>query len=158
MLIGFIRNEAALMLLAGRAGAASNRRTLPGTQMQLRCRTCHLFRAVTCSQHPTVATPACAHLSGRLLNTDANVTMSLLPDDAIQDVSELRPLPEPMIEGNYDGNSYCMRGNAFRKAVIEHEVRLHVGLSRRRHHVKQKSVEPTRSSLADGSTWGCHKH
>ena len=37
-------------------------------------------------------------------------------------VAQLRPVPAPMIEGNYEGNSYCMRGKAFRSAITEHQV------------------------------------
>lgn len=37
-------------------------------------------------------------------------------------VSQLSPVPEPLIEGNYEGNSLCMRGDDFRDRVTDHKV------------------------------------
>lgn len=43
--------------------------------------------------------------------------------DPIKSARELKPVPEPMLPGNYEGKSECMRGKAFRNVVIEESVR-----------------------------------
>lgn len=106
MLIGFIRNEAALMLLSGTAGRRS---------------------PVTAAD----AGPLCpCHLQSRhtylLLRPGISVIQRRSCAGApAKTAAQLRPVPEPMIQGNYEGNSYCMRGQAFRKAVTGHEVGAH---------------------------------
>lgn len=42
----------------------------------------------------------------------------------VKPADQLEPLPAPMLEGNYEGKSACLRGDALQDAVVTSDVRL----------------------------------
>ena len=61
---------------------------------------------------------------------------------------ELKRVPEPLLPGNHEGKSECMRGKSFRDIVIEQSVRRAIGPQNAAVHFRRAGTGPTREEAA----------